>query len=140
MTDPIVTETLTSLALPVPAGIPANLPVRIAETPGRQLQEFHEEQQRTGKQMTPAQAEKNQVYVNTLSAAKALSTPARMDANGMVASELVVASGLTFGYKLPPGIKVNANSVYATLSVARKAGFDQSIVDRFLAAQMELDK
>jgi len=38
---------------------------------------------------------------------------------------------------LPAGVNANAKSVFMLTAVARKAGFDQNIVDRFIAAERE---
>jgi hypothetical protein len=58
--------------------------------------------------------------------------------DGMCPAELVIAADLSNGYKLPAGVNINAKSVYMLTAIARKAGFDQSIVDRFIAAEREV--
>jgi hypothetical protein len=129
-----VEEVLQSLALPVPAG--ANLPVVVQETPAVRIQQFDEQMQREGKQLTPEGALLHADHGKRLAAAKAL-TP-YLDKDGTCPAELVIAADLTNGYRLPAGVTVNAKSVYMLTTVARKAGFGQDIVDRFIAAERDM--
>jgi hypothetical protein len=113
----------------------------VRSTKEAKIAAFDAEQVKAGRQMTGEQATRNaqavQVFADRVAYAKAL-TP-HLDKDGRVKSEIMNSCApLLHGYKLPVGITVNAQSAYVMLEIARQAGFDQSIVDRFLKAESEL--
>jgi|ERR1700733_617320 len=101
---------------------------------------FDEAQVKAGKQMTGEQATRHQQQVQTFHDRNAFALAlGKHVVNGRVSSDIMNACApLLHGYKLPAGITVNAQSVYIMLEVARKAGFQQSHVDAFIKAEIEL--